>query len=325
MTEAHVGAADLAGYFRGLLDEEEARALEEHCAGCDRCATELQTEARVEVALHEVAAAVAAGRARATTVSPVRPLRRGAQVGLALATAAAVAFGVTRAVPFIAARPTGMTEETAITKESPPMRVATAAASAVSILAVSAASASCAAPPCAATVAPSPTATSTTSAPRRAAAPVLATSALDASAPDTHLSLRAGEIKRIHVGAVAAFHLQPPGVVSVVFDGEDVLFEPDTAGKAAAITLVAADGTATRYDVDVLPSVGIALDLKVGDVKTLKMAGVTAFHVTHDGVASFNFVNDVLTVVGDSVGTTVVTFVSAQGKQTEYLVHVSGS
>lgn len=52
----HVGADVVEQYVMGALDAESSRFLETHVAQCAPCAAMLQSEAALEVALHEVAA-----------------------------------------------------------------------------------------------------------------------------------------------------------------------------------------------------------------------------------------------------------------------------
>jgi hypothetical protein len=83
----HIPADDLASYFRGLLDAEAARTLEEHVAVCHACAKLLEGEARVELAMHEAVAVRHAGPAR------TRSLTRVARVlATVLVAAAAIAW-----------------------------------------------------------------------------------------------------------------------------------------------------------------------------------------------------------------------------------------
>ena len=51
----HLGADVVEQYVMGALDVESSRFVESHVTQCPQCASLLQTEAQVEVALHEVA------------------------------------------------------------------------------------------------------------------------------------------------------------------------------------------------------------------------------------------------------------------------------
>jgi len=53
---AHPPRRQLAAYVQGELDGFDAESLEGHVARCDACSGSLAREARVEVALHQVAA-----------------------------------------------------------------------------------------------------------------------------------------------------------------------------------------------------------------------------------------------------------------------------
>ncbi len=83
----HIPADDLASYFRGLLDADAGRALEEHVAVCDACAKRLEGEARAELAMHEAAGVRHAGPARTRSL-----IRLAAVLVPVLAAAAAIAW-----------------------------------------------------------------------------------------------------------------------------------------------------------------------------------------------------------------------------------------
>ncbi len=54
--QRHIGADVVEQYVMGALDVESSRFVEGHVAQCAQCATMLQNEAALEVAMHEVAA-----------------------------------------------------------------------------------------------------------------------------------------------------------------------------------------------------------------------------------------------------------------------------
>lgn len=93
MTTEHPPVTDFELYVMGELAPERCDALAEHVKGCDACARRLESEARVEVALYDVAESpsLAAPAARVTEAVPQpRKSRRGAAV-MAIAAALAVA------------------------------------------------------------------------------------------------------------------------------------------------------------------------------------------------------------------------------------------
>ena len=97
MTPGHLNPDLVEQYVIGALDAESTRFVEAHVAQCPACAVLLRDEARVEVALHEVAAASVAQR----KVVPLFKRRRvGVGVGvLAVAAAAALVVVLRSGVP----------------------------------------------------------------------------------------------------------------------------------------------------------------------------------------------------------------------------------
>jgi hypothetical protein len=75
MSEPHLQAEELEAYVRDTLEPRAAEALESHVAGCSRCTTELQTTARLELRLREVAGRVPRQRWRSVgTIAPLGAL-----------------------------------------------------------------------------------------------------------------------------------------------------------------------------------------------------------------------------------------------------------
>jgi anti-sigma factor RsiW len=99
---AHVTRAELELYVLGALAESQARAVEAHCAACDRCATSLAHEARLEMAFEQVAQVMpdAGARPRQTrrlvsdrATRPARALAYGAAGVVAMAAAVVLWLG----------------------------------------------------------------------------------------------------------------------------------------------------------------------------------------------------------------------------------------
>jgi len=81
---AHV---DVGPYALGVLDEQAARDFEEHLAGCDDCAAELESLLPVVALLPPAVAVTTASRANEVPVSAVPAPARGAPAGVAPARA----------------------------------------------------------------------------------------------------------------------------------------------------------------------------------------------------------------------------------------------
>ncbi|MFZ5444206.1 MAG: anti-sigma factor family protein [Myxococcota bacterium] len=84
----HLGADLLEQYVIGALDADSVRFVEGHVAQCPACARLLQAEARVEVALHELAA-----RGRVVSLDGRRRRVRAVVASVAAALAAGLMLG----------------------------------------------------------------------------------------------------------------------------------------------------------------------------------------------------------------------------------------
>jgi anti-sigma factor RsiW len=78
MPDRHLSAAELEGYVRNLLDPGAELELEAHVAACERCAARLQSAARLELQLAEIAdAAPRPTWRRAARLAPLVALAAG--------------------------------------------------------------------------------------------------------------------------------------------------------------------------------------------------------------------------------------------------------
>jgi anti-sigma factor RsiW len=94
MKTEHLSPDDLALYVMGSLPPASTGALEEHVGRCAACAAALAREAAVEVALHEVGAALAEPLPSARPGEPASRRRRfGRAAGAGLISALAMAAG----------------------------------------------------------------------------------------------------------------------------------------------------------------------------------------------------------------------------------------
>jgi hypothetical protein len=121
MNQHHPSPEDFALYFRGLLDEAPAGALEEHASVCDDCAERLRAEARVELALYDVLEMPPAeghGQARTTARRPRRAI---AALGFVAAAAAIAAVVLLRLHPARSPGPDPARVETSADERTPPM------------------------------------------------------------------------------------------------------------------------------------------------------------------------------------------------------------